>query len=172
MSTWLCREISDGQPVQLRGPYGECKYREGKRDQSLLLIATGSGLAPVYGIAKDALAAGHIGPIHLYHGSSDTHGLYLGQELGELASEYENFHYHPCCDVVPKSASPKLREGRANDSAFADHQSLSGWQVVLCGHPEMVRLSKKFAYLGGASLGDIYADPFEVAAPTSAAPTS
>ena len=39
-----------------------------------------------------------------------------------------------------------------------DHLELKVWRVYLCGYPPMV----KAAFLMGASLADIHADPFEL----------
>ena len=46
--------------------------------------------------------------------------------------------------------------------AFAEHPGLDGYRVYLCGYPPMVHAARKQAYLMGAALADIYADPFEL----------
>src|ERR1019366_6954129 len=52
-----------GVPVWIQGPSGNCFYVPGKADEPLLLAGAGTGLAPLYGIARDALQQGHSGPI-------------------------------------------------------------------------------------------------------------
>ncbi|MSO71024.1 MAG: hypothetical protein EXQ88_03290 [Alphaproteobacteria bacterium] len=54
--------------------------------------------------------------------------------------------------------------GRADDCAFVDHPNLAGWHVFLCGNPPMVNAARMTAYLAGAALEDIHADPFELRA--------
>ena len=49
-----------------------------------MLAGAGTGLAPLYGIARDALAQGHTGPVWLFHGGVDLRGLYLAEELKAL----------------------------------------------------------------------------------------
>jgi CDP-4-dehydro-6-deoxyglucose reductase, E3 len=83
MSQWL--RWAEHQPITLRGPFGECFYFDGELDRPLLLAGTGTGLAPLLGVTRAALAAGHRGPIHLYHGSTTQGGLYLFDELRALA---------------------------------------------------------------------------------------
>ncbi len=46
--------------------------------------------------------------------------------------------------------------------AFADHADLKDWRVYLCGYPAMVHAARKTAYLAGAAMADIHADPFEL----------
>lgn len=163
MSEWLHQDVQVGDSLTVAGPAGNCFYIEGKPEQGILLIATGSGLAPLWGIVRDALRQGHRGPITLFHGSWTPEGLYLTQDLRRLAREYPQFTYAPCVDT---EATDGLLAGRADQNAFAAQRDLKGWRVFLCGHPDMVAGAKKKAYLSGASLGEIYADPFVLSART------
>jgi len=38
--------------------------------------------------------------------------------------------------------------------------NLKGWRVFLCGVPEMVKGMQRSTFMAGASMHDIYADPF------------
>jgi NAD(P)H-flavin reductase len=164
MSNWIYNDLTVGEPLDIQGPNGDCYYIGGQPDRPLLLIGNGSGLAPLYGILRDALADGHVGPIHLYHGSRMAKGLYYGDELLALAQANENFHYNPCLSGDTDEAPPELgaKPGRAEAVALAEHPDLSGWGVYLCGYPPMVQTAKKQAFLAGAALQDILADSFEL----------
>lgn len=126
----------------------------------MLLLGTGTGLAPLVGIARDALAPGHRGPIHLFHGSRARSGLYLEEVLKNLAGRFPNFSYFPCLSGEDVPAG--YTRGRADDVALEAHPDLTGWRVFLCGAPDMVRTTKRRAYLAGARLDDIHADPFDL----------
>lgn len=160
MSNWLCDELRPGDSLELQGPNGHCFYLPGKKEQSILLIGTGTGLAPLLGIVRDALHSNHTGGIWLYHGSRHREGLYLDDYLRELESQHENFTYTPC--LSGQTSSNGYRAGRTDDAAFADVMDLRGWRVFLCGEPAMVYAARKRAYLAGARLEDIYSDPFEL----------
>lgn len=162
MSAWIHESLDVGDTVDVAGPYGNCFYLPDAPGQGLLLIGTGSGLAPLWGIISDALEQGHTGPIRLYHGSWKPEGLYLVDALYRLADRYPNFTYVPCVDKDPL---PDYREGRADLVAHADLPNLKGWRVYLCGHPDMVKSARKRAFLAGASMQDIYADPFLLTPP-------
>ena len=159
MSGWIRDDLRAGEDVEFQGPNGDCFYVQGRGDQPMLLVGTSTGLAPLWGIARDALAAGHTGPIHLYHGSREADGLYLHEALADLARRHENFHYVPC---VSGDAVEGRRPDRADRAALSDHRDLSGWRVFLCGAPPMVTGARKMAYLAGASMGDIHVDPYEI----------
>lgn len=161
VSGWIHEEWMLGHQVEIRGPNGDCFYVPGKPDQPLLLIGTGSGLAPLYGILRDALLQGHQGDIHLYHGSRDANGLYLLDELRTIQAKHSNFHYHPCLSGQPIPHG--FTAGRVHEVALKDFPNLKSWRLFLCGHPEMVKATKKKAYLAGASLQEILADAFNIA---------
>lgn len=160
ISGWIHDELHPGQTVEIRGPSGNCFYVPGNPEQEILMIGTGSGLAPLYGILRDALGRGHTGPIRLFHGSRGRNGLYLIDALRKLSEEYSNFDYVPC--ISGEDAVDGFTSGRAHDVAFREVPDLKNRRVFLCGHPDMVNAAKKRAFLSGASMKDIYADPFNV----------
>lgn len=160
VSTWIHDDLEIGHEVEIRGPAGDCFYTPGKPDQPLLLIGTGSGLAPLYGILRDALHQGHSGPIRLFHGSRERQGLYLVDELRHLESQYDNFSYFPCLSGARVPTG--FAAGRVHETALRETPDLKGWRVFLCGHPAMVSTTRTKAYLAGASLKDIMADAFNV----------
>lgn len=163
-SEWAHQELNVGDSIKVSEPQGLCYYLPGNLEQNLLLIGTGSGLAPLAGILEEALFHGHCGEIRLYHGSREVDGLYWIEEMQQLASEYPNFHYTPC---VSRGDAPEgVAQGRANEVAMTALPSLKGWRVYLCGHPDMVNQSKRQAYLQGANLQDIHSDAFHVASAT------
>ncbi len=159
MSNWIFDGLKPGAALDFQGPNGACYYLPGEPDRPLLLIGNGSGLAPLYGIARDALHDGHAGPVHLYHGSRMASGLYLRDALAALAGEYPNFHYSPC---LSGENAAGCRDGRAETVAFADLPDLHGFRLYLCGYPPMVAAARKMAFLAGAALPDINADPFDL----------
>jgi len=157
MSTWLKTEAKPGASVRVQGPSGNCFYVAGKPEQPLLLAGTGTGLAPLYGIAQDALANGHTGPIVLYHGARNPSGLYLIQELKELAAKHANFTYNAC---VLDDASDGLLGGALDTVLLAREKNLAQTRIFLCGDPALVMGLRKKLFMAGASLKQIFADAF------------
>ena len=166
MSRWL--GDARGEPVRLRGPLGECSYRAPHLDASLLLIGTGTGLAPLFGVLKQALAHGHRGPIALHHGAATVSGLYRWGELCELADRHPNLQLQGWVDGEPSTLGPRLRGGRIDRQLLQNYTAIQNAEIYLCGNPALVANLKKYAYLQGAPLDRIYADPF-VTAPAPAA---
>ena len=163
-SEWAHQELNVGDKISVSDPQGLCYYLPDRPEQDMLLIGTGSGLAPLAGIVSEALHHGHKGNIHLYHGSRNLDGLYWVDEMRQMADQHANFHYTAC--VSQGNAPAGISTGRANDVAMSTLTQLKGWRVYLCGHPDMVHQAKRQAFLQGASFLDIYSDAFHVASHT------
>lgn len=157
-SEWLHDKVKVGDVMNVSEPRGHCFYLPERREQGLILIGTGSGLAPLEGILTTALKAGHTGAIHLFHGCRTVDDLYRIDEMRALAAQYENFFYTPC--VSGRNVPEGFTGGRANEVALAQFPNLKGWRVFLCGHPEMVNQMKWQTFMQGAAMLDIYTDAF------------
>ena len=158
MSGWIHHEAKPGDTLRLMGPLGNCFYVGGNPTQSMFLLGTGTGLAPLYGIARDALQQGHTGDIHLFHGSLQREGLYLVEELRALSVQHNNFSYHPC--VLNGPADDAVAVGSIDVIAKETIPDLGGWRVFLCGDPNLVKAMQQQCFLAGASLKEIQADAF------------
>lgn len=151
MSQWLASEATIGAGIHIQGPSGDCFYTAGREDQPLLLAGTGTGLAPLYGIARDALSQGHRGPLHLFHGAVSTTGLYLQDQLAALAEAHTNFHYTPTILNA---------DGPIDQAVLGRLPTLTGWRAFVCGDPAVVNTLKRKIFVAGAALNDIHADAF------------
>ena len=159
-SGWVHNDLQVGDTLFVQGPAGDCFYTSGKPEQNLLLIGTGTGLAPLYGIIHDALQQGHTGEIHLFHGALNPSGLYLTEELTNLAQQHSNVKYHPCVMTAEENMSSNITEGDINDIALEIVPKPSGWKSFLCGDEDLVNKLRKQIFLAGSSMNDIYSDPF------------
>lgn len=151
MSTWLATKAKPGDLVSIQGPAGNCFYTEMPVTQPLILAGTGTGLAPLFGVLRDALSQEHKGSITLLHGALNDHGIYLREELSQLAAQHANLSY---CPVVLD------RDGPLPDYIAQRHNALKGYRAFVCGDPAIVNtLSKRF-FLAGVASRDIHSDAF------------
>lgn len=159
VSGWIKDDVKVGDALTLNGPLGECFYACDDPQQSLLLVGISTGLAPLYGIVRDALNRNHTGEIHLVAGALDASGLYLVDELKQIARQHDNFHYHPVVLQGP-TEDPDINCVPIDKYVMSTFSKLSGWNAYICGDAEIVNKLKKIAFLSGVSLADIYSDPF------------
>jgi len=163
MSGWLSGGEARGTAVRLRGPEGECFYTPRDLAQPLLLAGTGTGLAPLWAIVRDALRAGHTGPIEVWHGARTADGFYLVDELRDLCRRWHQVVYRRC---ALEGGGGEILEGRL-DALVLTAGAVAGRRAFLCGDPTFVATLKRGLFLAGMPLRDIHADAF-VSAPAPA----
>lgn len=159
MSEWLRHHARAGDQVTVQGPAGECFYLPGNAEQPLLLAGTGTGLAPLYGILRDALRSGHRGPVRLFHGALRPEGLYFRRELAQLVDTHPNFEY--VATVLAAGADRDgVEVGEIDGVILRRFPDLKGWRGYVCGDPALVQKLKKKFFLSGMNMRDIHADAF------------
>lgn len=167
MSNWVHDTLAAGDGVELRGPAGNCFYLPGdSRDFPIVLAGTGTGLAPLEGIARDALQQGHEGPVILVHGAVNRAGLYHVEELSQLVADHARMTYLASVRDDPDPVSADLPA--LVDAVLAD-LDLAATHVFLCGAPDLVNKLKTRVFLKGVGSSHIFSDPFITApAPVAA----
>jgi len=155
-SGWLAG--AQGEEVTLRGPFGECFYVHEPVARPLLLVGTGTGLAPLYGVLRTAIAAGHAAAMRLIHGAADAEGLYLWSALRALAGTHRQLE----CSASVQDG--KVEHGMSSEPLQALVRNcdlpLADARIYVCGNPDFVRGLRKQLYLAGTPLARIHADPF------------
>ena len=155
MSGFVSEQLSPGDRLHVAGPLGTCFYEGVDPGQPMALVGTGTGLAPLMGILRDALRRGHRGPIRLYHGARERAGLYLHDPLEALAAKRENFTY------VPRALSePGLEGGDVAAAVLEQEVALKETAFFLCGGERLVGQLKRDLFINGASLKQIRSDVF------------
>ena len=143
------RQMKAGDPIrlgELRG--GALHYNPDWHDKPLWLLAAGTGLAPLFGILREALRQRHQGPIRLIHVAHDAAGHYLAKPLAALAAKHHNLSVELLTSAEAALALGQLR--------LASRQT----QALLCGHPERVEAFAKRLYLAGLPRNQLFSDVF------------
>ncbi len=155
MSQFIADELEPGSRLHIAGPLGTCIYEGVDPDQPMALIGSGTGLAPLLGVLRDALRRGHRGPIRLYHGAREREGLYLHDHLEALTRRHANLSY------VPRVLGDLSPDGGDVAAAALEHESaLAQTAFFLCGGEKLVARLKRDLYLRGASLKQMRSDTF------------
>jgi CDP-4-dehydro-6-deoxyglucose reductase, E3 len=154
MSGWLAR-AEPGSTLSLGLPAGDCCYLPDDPSAPLLLAGTGTGIAPLAAIARDAVAHAHRGPIVLIHGAAEPGGTYLGQLTRRAWPQEVRTR------ICTQSAGQDITEAALEEfAALPDHASA---RAYLCGGPGAVHRTRRALFLAGVSLRRIHADGFSPA---------
>ena len=160
LSHWIFDDLQVGDQVDIQGPLGQCHYDNCDSSTPILMVAGNTGLAPLIGILKQALAERHKAEIHLYHVVHEGVGHYMHNVLKELKDKYANFSYFPCdaneqVDAAPTECSVvNLIQGR--------YSELRDWRVYLAGASKLVSSVSELALQKGVAQQQLYSDAFDL----------
>ena len=136
---------------------GTAHYRAGHKGPALLL-AGGSGLAPVKAITEAALATDENRDLYLYFGARDERDVYLECYFRGLAARHSNFRF---TIVLSEPAEGTTRRtGYLADAVAADFDKLEGLKAYLAGPPVMVESCTATVIRLGLDKRDCHADAF------------
>ena len=124
-----------GERVTLSGASGDFWLRPASTP--LLLVAGGSGLAPVLALLQDALASGVSRSVTLLFGAREERDLYALEQIDAIAAQWRGqFRFIPVLSEAPLEASWRGARGLVTEQI---PQALeAGAHAYLCGPPGMI----------------------------------
>jgi ferredoxin-NAD(P)+ reductase (naphthalene dioxygenase ferredoxin-specific) len=155
-SAYAATQLKAGDKVKVSGPLGVAYLRDSHAGPALL-VAGGSGLAPIHSILRTMLERGHAAPVTLYFGVRSERDLYHEALLKDLASRHKNFSYQ----VVLSE-----QKGAAGRSYGLVHQAIElppdtgAVMAYLAGPPVMVEAASALLASRGLAPRQIHADAF------------
>jgi NAD(P)H-flavin reductase len=141
-----------GAPISFHGPFHTPIEQEIRAAaERIVLIATGTGIGPVFGYAEKSLRDGESRPMTLYAGFHAESDMCLVTELEALARDHDNFEWY--FTVSAPSAEWRGLTGRVTDCVPAriDRNKLETYHFHLVGNGEMVHVMRKALHLAGTS---------------------
>ncbi len=143
-------------------------------DSNILMVATGTGLAPYMSMLRSEILANRERKIAVLQGASYSWDLGYRRELQSLSAKYDHFSYLPVISRPNDDPDWKGKTGRLPPLLDSDEISeQSGFPVeaekchiFICGNPAMItdaeaRLTQKGFVLGeGRVKGDLHIEKY------------
>lgn len=151
--------------LRMEGPFGSFFLREGAEagapDRPIVLLASGTGFAPIKAVIEHMRHQGITRPAVLYWGGRRPHDLYMHRWCEQAAAEMPNLRYVPVVsDALPEDAWAG-RTGFVHRAVMEDWPDLSAHQVYACGAPIVVESAKRdFVAQCRLDPDEFYADSF------------
>lgn len=149
-STLLRDGSLENSRLRIDGPFGDCCWQAPVASGApVLMLATGTGIAPLNALLEAALRDGCSNPITLYWGGLRPDDFYLGERFAGLSQRYPNFHCVPVLapghDLVGTGygATWQGARGLVQQLASRQHADLSQAHVYACGAPAMVAAARE-----------------------------
>jgi CDP-4-dehydro-6-deoxyglucose reductase len=152
--------MKEKEILRVEGPYGSFYLREDS-NKPLVLLASGTGFAPIKALLEHMQAQGIQRPVTLYWGGRRPEDLYLNGWVQDLASRMNQLRYVPVISDALTEDAWKGRTGFVHRAVLEDFPDLSGHQVYACGAPIVVDSARAdFSVHAGLPADEFYADAF------------
>jgi len=156
-------ELKDRALLRIEGPLGAFFLREDS-PRPIIMVAGGTGFAPLKGMLEHAFYVGFERPIHLFWGVRAERDLYMDEMPRSWVQQYPQFDYTPVLSepVVVEPAWEGAR-GLVSDSVLQTYPDLAAFDIYMSGPPAMIEAATPLFVEHGAQPDHLYSDAFEFA---------
>jgi CDP-4-dehydro-6-deoxyglucose reductase len=146
--------------LRMEGPFGSFFLREDS-DKPVVLLASGTGFAPIKALIEHMQAKDITRPAVLYWGCRRKADLYQHAWVEQTMANFPSLQYVPVLSEPTPEDAWKGRTGLVHQAVMADLPDLSGHQVYACGVPVMVDAAQRdFTAQCALPPEEFYADSF------------
>ena len=152
--------MKEKEILRVEGPFGSFFLREDS-DKPIVLLASGTGFAPIKALIEHLQFKGISRPTVLYWGGRRPGDLYLDDWVQARVAELPWLRYVPVISNALPEDGWTGRTGFVHQAVLDDFADLSGHQVYACGAPIVVE-SARDAYSAQRGLPpeEFFADAF------------
>ena len=151
--------MKEKEILRIEAPFGSFYLRENS-SKPIVLLASGTGFAPIKAIIEHMQQKNITRPATLYWGGRRPQDLYLDDWVRSRLTEMPHLHYVPVIsDALPEDGW-RGRTGFVHRAVLQDLPDLGGHQVYACGLPVMVESAQCDFALAGLPADEFYADSF------------
>jgi CDP-4-dehydro-6-deoxyglucose reductase, E3 len=153
-------EMKEKEIQRIEGPFGSFYLRE-ESEKPMVLLASGTGFAPIKAILQHMQHKGITRPAVLYWGGRRPEDLYLQDWVHAQLLAMPNLTYVPVVSNAMPEDNWTGRTGFVHQAVMIDFPDLSATQVYACGAPIVIDSAKSdFVKLCKLPEDEFYADSF------------
>lgn len=151
----IFNELKLQQVLRFEGPYGTFFVRNDERP--LILLAGGTGFAPVKAIVEQLLKTNDSRPVYIYWGMPTQKHFY-----STLPDDWAKQYSHICFVPVVSNVDPSWtgRTGLVHKAVLEDINDLSLFSIYACGSPAMISAAHQDFLQQGMVEDYFYSDAF------------
>jgi CDP-4-dehydro-6-deoxyglucose reductase len=162
----LFNEMRPGALLRIEGPIGQFVYRTATRP--LILIAGGTGFAPLKSMLRHMLERGIEREIYFYWGARAAVDLYEEALLLDWAGRFPFFRYTAVLSHTSAAEAQNRHLGFVHEAVLARHADLAGFDIYAAGPPALIEVIRATFPQSGARADGLYFDSFDFAPKSSA----
>lgn len=158
-SRWIENVLDVGTTIRMQGSFGAFTLNTAPEEEPYLLIATGTGIAPLRSQILWALKEQKdTRQIHLIFGVLKPEDLFWADEWRKLEQEYANFHTH--ISYLSGDADWHGESGSLQERLPRILQTISSPSVYICGAHVIVKELKEQCLALGIPKADVHFESY------------
>lgn len=161
-TSWVFDTLAVGDTLRVEGPFGTFVPREDS-ERPMILMAGGTGFAPVKALVEHFLHLGTLRPMHLYWGARSAADLYLRELPTRWAETVPTLDFHPVVSDPEQAALARARAGLVHEAVLEDHPDLAVYDIYMCGPPAMIDAGRRAFVDAGLPESRLFYDSFDYA---------
>ncbi|HQS37076.1 MAG: CDP-6-deoxy-delta-3,4-glucoseen reductase [Methylotenera sp. 24-45-7] len=162
---YVFNEMPDKAIMRFEGPFGSFYYRDNSQ-KPMIMVAGGTGFAPIKGIVEHMLHHNIKRDIVIYWGARALEDLYMPELPQAWAEQHEHIKFIPVLSDAKPEDQWQGRTGLVHQAVLDDMHDLSDFEVYCCGAPAMVEVAHASFQQAGLPEDAFYSDAFNYAKPT------
>ncbi len=151
-----------GFELAIRGPYGMSYLRT--CDRPVLLVATGSGIAPLLSMLRFCAAENPDRTFQFYYGARHRSDLIFVDEIHQLEARMSRLSFNPALSAPVAGDEWHGAVGRVTQILQREVLDASPFDAYICGQPEMCESVSTLLLAKGIPENRIFRDDFFAAA--------
>jgi CDP-4-dehydro-6-deoxyglucose reductase, E3 len=159
----LFETLRAGALLRIEGPLGQFIYRDSPAPA--LLIAGGTGFAPIKSMLRHALAHDVKRPLHLYWGARHGKDLYEETTVLDWVRQHPNLKFTAVLSEASfeEAEHDHRRTGWVHEAVLADYPNLGAFDVYAAGPPAMIEAIRASFPARGLTEDRLHFDSFDYA---------
>lgn len=157
-STWVHEKLQPGDPIAIRGPFGDFHLRDS--DAPIIAIAGSSGMSPFRAIFPQMEKDGIQRESKFFFGARTQPDLFLLDEWAAFEKRNPWFHFIPVLSHEPEESGWTGERGLVTDAVSRHCPHLATAEAYLCGSPGMLDAAIAVLTQKGLPEGRIFFDKF------------
>lgn len=146
--------------LRFEGPLGAFYLRENS-ERPALLMAGGTGFAPIKAMLERQFQRGLARPFHLFWGARAQRDIYLDSLARQWVQQHANFRYTPV--LSEPDAGWRGERGLVHEALLRAYPELAGHEVYMAGPPAMIHAGKLNFVKAGLDADHLFYDSFDYA---------
>lgn len=148
--------------LRFQGPLGTFFLRQDSK-KPVILVAGGTGFAPIKAIVEMAIEENNPRPIHLFWGARAERDLYMNDLAGHWSERYDHIEYTPVLSEANTESGWTGKIGWVHEAVIERFPVLGEYEVYMSGPPPMIEAGSAAFLEHGLPDRCLFFDSFEFA---------